>query len=128
MNIMGSLVFTVPASFIYKHYKNIKGARIALISATIICSLAWIPLNLFIGFPMYAAVYGLETDAIVAMGSSVNPLIGNPLSLMLFGILPFNIVKFSATSLITWWMYKRVGSYLRSLVGLSEKSDVSTAS
>lgn len=128
MNALGSILFTLPAAFIYKYRKNIKGARIALIASTLIGSLAWIPLNLFIGFPMYAAVYSMSTADIVGMGSSVNPLINNMFTIMLFGILPFNLVKLSVTSLVTWWMYKRVGGYLRSLVGLSEKAGASSTS
>ncbi len=118
MNVLGSMIFTLPASFIYKHRRDIKGARIALIVSTIVCSLAWIPLNLYIGFPMYAAVFGMPLEAIVGMGASVNPLITNLPTLMLLGILPFNIVKLSVTSFVTWWLYKKAGNHLRSLVRL----------
>ncbi len=128
MNALGSILFTLPASFIYKYRKNIKGAQIALITATLFSSLTWIPLNLFIGFPMYGTLYGLTTGDIVAMATKVNPLITSTFTIMLFGILPFNLVKLTATSLVTWWMYKRTGNHLRPLIGLSEKSNTSTPS
>jgi riboflavin transporter FmnP len=121
MNVLGSLAFTLPATFVYKYRKDINGARLALVSSTVICSIAWVPLNLYIGFPMYASVYGMSIDAIVGMGSSVNPLIKDLPALMLFGVLPFNLVKFSATSLVTWLVYKRAGGYLRNLVTRAAK-------
>ena len=37
-NIIGSLGFTLPAAFIYQHRRDIKGARIALITAPVIGS------------------------------------------------------------------------------------------
>jgi riboflavin transporter FmnP len=127
MNVLGSMGFTLTASFIYKYRKDIIGARIALISAPVIGSLIAIPLNLFIAFPFYANVFGLPMEAIIGMGSAVNPLVNNMFTLILFGVVPFNLVKLSATALVTWWMYKRVGNYLRSIVYVSKKSDMPTA-
>lgn len=124
MNIIGSIAFTLPAAFIYKHRRDIMGARISLIAATLIGSAFALALNLLIAFPMYANVYGIPLEAIVGMGSSVNPLVNNMLTLMLFGVLPFNLIKLSVTSLITWWVYKRAGNYLRSLVGLPQLHDI----
>jgi riboflavin transporter FmnP len=126
LNICGSIIYTLPAAFIYKYRNDIKGARISLIVATVVCSLAWIPLNMYIGFPMYATVYGLQMDAIVGMGAAANPLINNMLTLMVFGILPFNIVKLSATSVVTWLLYKHVGNYLRRLVRLPDAAKAAT--
>jgi len=123
INIIGSLAYTLPASFIYKYRKDIHGASIALISTTIIGSCFAIGSNLFIAFPMYAAVYGIPLDAIIEMGSSVNPLVNNMLTLMLFGVLPFNLIKLSVTSIVTWLLYKRVGNYLRSLLHLQQRTE-----
>lgn len=116
MNIIGSMGYTLPAAFIYKYRKDIKGARLSLIAAVVIGSACAILMNLFIAFPMYASVYGIPMEAIVGMGSKVNPLVKDLPTLIVFGVLPFNLVKLSATSLVTWLLYKRVGVYLRNLV------------
>lgn len=116
MNIIGSLGYTLPAAFIYKYRKDIKGARLALVAATVVGSGFAILMNIFIAFPMYASVYGIPMEAIIGMGSSVNSLVNSLPTLIVFGVLPFNIVKLSITSLVTWLLYKRVGEHLRNLV------------
>lgn len=125
MNILGSLGYTLPAAFIYKHRRDIKGARVSLVAATVIGSAFAVAMNLFIAFPMYAIVYGIPLEAIIGMGSAVNPLVNNMFTLMLFGVLPFNIIKLAITSAVTWWLYKRVGGYLRTLVRLPEPKKTS---
>lgn len=127
MNVIGSIGYTLPAALIYKYSKNINGARISLVSATLIGSLLAIAMNLFIAFPMYASVYGIPMEAIVGMGAAVNPLVNNPFTLIVFGVLPFNLIKLSVTSVVTWWLYKRIGNHLRSLVGLQAKSAAKVA-
>lgn len=120
MNVVGSLAYTLPAALIYKYNKTMKGVGISLTTATIIGSALAILLNLFIAFPMFAHVYGISLDAIIDMGSSINPFINNMFSLILFGVVPFNLIKLSLTSLATWWIYKRVGKQLHPLIQISE--------
>ena len=51
------------------------------------------------------------------MGSSVNPLVHDSFTLMLYGVFPFNLVKHGVTSLVTYLVYKRCGNALRSILG-----------
>ena len=47
-------------------------------------------------------------DAIVAMGSDINKAITNVSSLVLFAVVPFNILKGIVVSVLTLLLYKRV--------------------
>ena len=116
MNIVGSICFMLPAALLYKVNHTKRGALISLVSACAIACVAAHLLNVYVAFPMYASLYGMPMQAIVEMGSVVNPLVHDSFTLMFFGVLPFNIIKHGVTALVTYLVYKRCGSALRKLL------------
>ena len=66
--------------------------------------------NYYITLPFYETMMPME--AIVGMGSVVNPAIKDYLTLILYGITPFNILKTLGISIITMLMYKKVSPIL----------------
>lgn len=119
MNAAGSCVFVLPASVIYKKIHTKKGAVISLLSSTILVSVVCIFLNAYIAFPMYSRLYGIPMEVILQMGSSVNPLIHDSVTLMLYGVFPFNLIKHGVTSAVTYLVYKRCGNALRQVLGVN---------
>lgn len=111
-NLMTSLAFILPASLIYKFSKTKKGALISLIVSTAFVSIVSVLLNLFISLPMYVNLYHMSMDEIIDMCRSVMPLIKDKFTLLMFGVLPFNIIKYGATSIATFLIYKRLGKLL----------------
>lgn len=122
MNIIGSCAFVLPAAIIYRYIHSKKGALISLSVSTVLVSVIAIFLNAYIAFPMYSTVYGIPMEAILEMGSSVNPLVHDNVTLMLYGVFPFNLVKHGVTSLVTYLLYKRCSNALRAKLGLSAPS------
>lgn len=116
MNIIGSSAFVLPAALIYKYVHTKKGALISLSVSTVLVSIVAVFLNAYLAFPMYSALYGIPMEAILEMGSSVNPLVHDNVTLMLYGVFPFNLVKHGVTSLVTYLVYKRCGNALRTLL------------
>jgi len=116
MNIAGSCAYVLPASLIYKRYHTKKGAAISLIVSTMLVSTAAVFLNAWVAFPMFSRLYGMPMEAIIGMGAAVNPLVHDSVTLMLFSVFPFNLLKHGVTSLATWLIYKRVGSTLRAML------------
>lgn len=110
--LMTSCAFILPASLIYKFSKTKKGALISLIVSTAIVSIVSVLLNLFISLPMYVSLYHMSMDKIIDMCRSVMPLIKDEFTLLMFGVLPFNIIKYGATSIVTFLIYKRLGKLL----------------
>lgn len=117
MNLVGSCAFVLPASLLYQHWHSKRGALAALSISTLLVSVICIFLNTYVAFPMYSSLYGIPMDAIIEMGSSVNPLVHDSFTLMLYGVFPFNLVKHGVTSLVTYLVYKRCGNALRSILG-----------
>lgn len=116
MNIIGSCAYVLPASLIYTRYHTKKGAGVSLIISTMLVSLVAVFLNAWIAFPMFTRLYGMPMEAIIGMGEAVNPLVHDSVSLMLFSVFPFNLLKHGITSLVTWLIYKKVGNTLRAML------------
>lgn len=117
-NLIGSMCFILSASLIYRRMHTKKGAKIALVVSTVFVSVIYVFLNAYIMLPMYATLYGLPIETIVAMGHAVNPWVNDTVSLMIFAVFPFNLIKHGVTALLTYVLYKRVGNALRSMMGL----------
>lgn len=117
MNLVGSCAFVLPAALIYRRWHTRRGALAALSISTVLVSVVAIFLNAYVAFPLYATLYGMPMEAIIEMGSTVNPLVHDSFTLMLYGVFPFNLVKHGVTSLATYLVYKRCGNALRAMVG-----------
>lgn len=122
MNIVTSICFVLPAALIYQKMHTKKGAIIGMVVGTLTVSIVAIFLNAYVAFPMYGRLFGLSTEAIIGMGHAVNPLVNDYVTMMLFSIFPFNLVKHGITSLVTYLLYKRVGNALRRIMHISEET------
>lgn len=115
-NLVMSLALILPAGFIYKKNKTKRNALLSLIGASIVACGISIVVNKFIMLPLYAELYKMPMEKIIGLCSSVMPLIKDEFGLLAFGILPFNIVKCFAVSVVTFLIYKRLGSLLSKIL------------
>ena len=113
MNLLCSLAFMLPAALCYQYRHTKSGAFLAVLLGTLLASIFAILANLYVALPMYVRLYGIPMETILAMAQAVNPLVHDMTSFLLFCILPFNLVKYSITSTLTYLLYKRIGSALR---------------
>ena len=65
--------------------------------------------------PKFAQLYGMPLDAIVAMGTAVNPKITSVTTLALFAVVPFNILKGALVTVITLLLYKHISPLLKGI-------------
>jgi len=109
--IVGSvLVFT--AGYIYRRNKNFKMAVVGMIVGTIAMTLIASVMNYYILIPFYANLYGMPIQTYVELGAKVNKFVVDYRTFILFGILPFNLIKGVLVSLVTLPLYKRVSPAL----------------
>ncbi len=122
VNLIASICYVVPAAVIYRIMHNKKGAIIGMTVGTLIVSIAMVLLNLYITFPLYSNLYGLPLEAIIGMGTAINPAIVDLPTMMLFSVFPFNIIKHVVTSIITYLVYKKAGNALRGILGVNKSA------
>lgn len=112
-NLIVSSTFVVTAGLVYRFNKTKKGALKALLCGVLAMSILATLSNYFIIFPMYGKLMGLSMQDFAGQVSSINPLVKNFGTLMVFSIFPFNLVKGTLTSLVTYLVYKRVAPIIK---------------
>ncbi len=62
--------------------------------------------------PTFAELFGMPLDAIIAMGSDINSSINSVSTLVLFCVVPFNLLKGIIVTSLTMLLYKRISPLL----------------
>jgi riboflavin transporter FmnP len=104
--------FVLPASMIYHAKKSRKTALAGMIVGTLIMTVFGSLFNAVYLLPKFAVMYGVPLDALVAMGSKVNASITSVSTLVLFAVVPFNLLKGVIDSALTFLLYKRISPIL----------------
>lgn len=110
-NFLIGCALVLPAALIYKKNKSFKSAIIGLIVGTITLAAVGSLMNYYVLIPFYVST-GFPLDKIIAMGNAVNNNIVNLWTLVLYAVVPFNIVKGAVVSIITMLVYKRLSPLL----------------
>ena len=100
--------FVLPAAIIYHIKKNKNTALIGMAAGTVCMSVFGSLFNAVYLLPTFAVQFGLPLDVIIAMGTAINPAITSVSTLVLFAVVPFNILKGVVVSILTFFLYKRV--------------------
>ncbi len=104
--------FVVPAGLIYKARKTRKNAIIGMAAGTVFMTVVGCFVNAFMLLPTYAAAFHMPIDALIGMGTAVNPGINSLLTFALLAVAPFNLLKGAVVSVITFLLYKRVSGLI----------------
>lgn len=104
-----SSAFVLPAAFIYKKHRTLKGALVSLLVATIVQLLVSCFGTTFIMLDVYSYLYHLPKEAILGMCQKINPNVTNLQWPFFFMVgLPFNALKDAIVVVITALLYKRL--------------------
>ncbi len=103
--------FAVSASLVYRRHHTKKGAILACAVGTVCIAIAGVVANKFLLLPFFGKIMPMEE--IFSMCGSVNPLIHDTNSYLLFGALPFNMIKGILVSLLTFPVYKKMSNHIK---------------
>ena len=104
--------FILPASLVYHARPGRKSALIGLVVGTLCMTVFGSAFNAVYLLPKFAALYGMPMEAIIGMGTKVNSHITSVSTLVLFAVVPFNLLKGAVVSLLTFLLYKRISPLL----------------
>lgn len=116
----------LPASIIYHVKKTRNAARIGMGVGTVIMSIFGSAFNAFYLIPTYVVLFGMPLDAIIGMGTAVNPNITSVSTLVLFAVVPFNLLKGAADSTITFFLYKKLSPIIHAQHSIKQKDVVTS--
>lgn len=112
-NFIIGCALCVPAGIIYRKYHTRKGALTGMVVGTVVMTVLGCLINAFILLPVYSTAFGMPMEALVGMGTAVNPHITNLATFVLFAVAPFNLLKGVLVSLIVFIIYKKISPILK---------------
>ena len=115
-NFLLSSAYVLPAVFIYHRKKTRKSAAIGMTVSCCVVAVVAVLTNLYLIIPFYVKLFGMSMGDIIAMCNAVNPAMKDTVSLVIFGLLPFNLIKYGATSVVTFIIYKRLSGVIRGII------------
>lgn len=118
--------FVVTAAIVYRRHHTKKGAVLACVAGTIAIAISGVLANKFLLLPFYSTVMPIES--IFKACGAVNPLIKDTNTYLMFGILPFNLVKGILVSLVTFPVYKKMSVHIKHFITKVEPDFDSTKS
>lgn len=114
-NFIFGCAFVVPAGMIYRfhHIKSRRHAVEGMAVGTILTTAAACLMNAFVLLPAYGKAFGMPIEAFIEMGNAVNPSVNGLLGFVAMIIVPFNLFKYTLTSVIVFFIYKRIRVVLK---------------
>ena len=104
--------FVLPASIVYHANPSRRSALLGLVTGTLVMTVFGSAFNAIYLLPKFAALFGMPMEVIVGMGTKVNSAITSISTLVLFAVVPFNLLKGVVVSLLTFLLYKRISPIL----------------
>ena len=121
-NFVIGCCFILPASIIYTFKKTRTMALISCLVGTIVITVVGSVMNAFYLLPAYAALYGMPVDTFVQMGAQANSNVTSIWTLVLYCVVPLNLIKGCINSVITVLVYKRISVVLKTITFEYQKS------
>ncbi len=121
-NFLLSVSYVLPAVLYYQKHKTKKGAVIGLVIGAVTSVITAILTNVYLIFPAYIKLYGMNWDGIIEICTKVNPMIKNIPTMVAFSIVPFNVISRVVTALITILVYKKISVPLKKMLQAGTES------
>ncbi|MCR4586781.1 MAG: ECF transporter S component [Lachnospiraceae bacterium] len=103
----------LPASIVYSFKKDKKHALIGCIVGTLCMTIVGTGFNAVYLLPKFAEMYGMPLDALIGMGTAINPNITGITSFVILAVAPLNLIKGTLNSVVTFLIYKHISPLLK---------------
>ncbi|MCG8540821.1 MAG: ECF transporter S component [Clostridia bacterium] len=109
-NFLVGAALVIPAGIIYAKNRKISGAILGMVLGTIVMAIVGALANYYIIIPFYSNI--MPIDKIISLSASANGAIKDLKTLILYGVVPFNLLKGSIISILTILIYKKISPLL----------------
>jgi len=110
-NFLIGASFVGTAGVIYRFHKTRKGAVIAALVGAVVMAAVSVPVNCFLSYPVYAAMFG-GIDAIIAAYQELRPGTNGLMECLLVFNMPFTLVKGLINAALCFLIYKSLSPIL----------------
>ncbi len=115
-NFLLSIAYILPAVFFYRRHRTKHGAAIGLVIGSLVSIIVAIFTNIYLIFPAYIYLYGMNWEGIIETCGALNPWIKDIPTFAAFSVVPFNIISRSLTSVLAFITYKKLSIPLKKLI------------
>lgn len=112
-NFVVGCSFVLPASIIYNSKRTFKRAVVALAVGGLIMTAFGSLFNALYLIPAYSKLYGMPIEALISAAKEVRGGVNSVMTMAIFCVAPFNLIKAILVSVITIPLYKRVKKIIR---------------
>ena len=109
--IIGASLF-LPAGLIYRKIKTRRGAVLGMVAGTLFMVVVGSLFNAYVLLPLYATAFG-GMEKILQAGAAVHASISTVGGFVALCVAPFNLIKGIITSVVTFFLYKRVSRLIK---------------
>lgn len=106
--------FSVVVGLIYRKRSDRKGVLLATLAGTVTCAVVGALANYYLLIPFFSKIMPL--DAIFAACAEINPAIDGLRGYILFGAVPFNLIKGLLLTLFTFLLYRKLEAFLKTYI------------
>ena len=92
-NFLVGAAYVLPLAVIYDKWRTRSGVLWGSVIATVVAAIVAGVLNYLIFIPAYATVLGFPVEAFVDMAAAINGAVVDLRTMVIFAVVPFNIVK-----------------------------------
>lgn len=115
-NFAAGSIFILVTSAFYRRKSTARSLLFGMLSATLIMTIIMSILNYYLIFPGYALFLGFSIDATVGMAQAANRSIHSLLTLIVYGVMPFNLLKGVMLTLIMIPVSARLKKFIQKSV------------
>ena len=112
-NFVIGCTLVLPAAILYQRHKSRKTALIGMAAGTVTMTVVGSLINYFVLLPVYSAALPRPMEALIGLGTKINPAIDGLWTFVLFAVAPFNLLKGILVSLLTFFLYKYISPILK---------------
>lgn len=115
-NLILSISYVLPAVLFYRRHRTKKGAIIGLVIGSITSIVLAVITNIYLIFPAYMKLYGMDWNAIIGACAAAAPWITDIPTMVAFSIIPFNVISRVGTSILAVLIYKKISVPIKKLI------------
>jgi riboflavin transporter FmnP len=113
-NLAAGSILIVVAWLFYRRKKSVSALAVGMAVATITMTLIMAVANYYLIFPGYARFLGFSVDQAVSFARAANRSINNLLTLIVYGVMPFNLLKGMLLTLLIIPVFARLRRFIES--------------
>lgn len=115
-NLILSLSYVLPSILYYRKHRTKKGAITGLVIGSVISIIMAVFTNIYLIFPAYIKLYGMNWDGIIEICAAANPMIKNIPTFVAFSVIPFNVISRFVSSGVAILVYKKISVPLKKML------------